>query len=124
MTMWITVDGVRRWPVAQVTAPGNLRFAKACREVGMTPDHLGTVLTSMDEDVSDDPVAATDRLFAFAVLVWASRVMAGEQVASVEAANDFAVDAWSLEDDDPQPELEPEPEADPTGGVADDAPTS
>jgi hypothetical protein len=113
--MWITVDGVRRWPVAQVTSLGNLRLAKACREVGLTPDRLGAVLVASDDLPEDDPMAATDRLVGMAVMVYASRVAAGEQVASVEAANDFPADARDIEDDDPQPD--PEPEPDPTGGA-------
>lgn len=107
MTQWIETEDGRRWEMRRPTELSNVQLARACREVGLSPDRLGAVLTDPD----DDPDAASDRLLAMAVVVYASRKLAGDDVRTVDDANDFPADGWTITDDEP-----PEPE-DPTGAA-------
>lgn len=103
MSQWIETSDGRRWELRRPTELTNMQLARACKEVGLAPDRLGAVLT----DPGDDPGAQADRLLAMGVVVYASRLLAGEKHASVEAANDFPSDGWDIVDDEPEEDVDP-----------------
>ena len=103
MPQWIETSDGRRWELRRPTELTNMQLARACKEVGLAPERLGQVLT----DPGDDPGAQADRLLAMSVVIYASRVLAGEHHASVEAANDFPSDGWDIVDDAPEEDVDP-----------------
>lgn len=99
MTKWIETTDGRRWPAKSPVSLGSFWLGQVCREVGMTPQRLG--------EVSDgDP----DWPLASAVTLFASRRLAGENVRTVEQANDdIPHEGWIIVDDEPEPEVAPDP---------------
>ena len=81
-----------------------LQLARACRELDITPARIEASLAPGAAD-------SADRLMGLAVLVWASRLAAGEQhptVASAVAGVPLADIDWVADE---------EPEPDPTSAV-------
>lgn len=81
-----------------------LQMAQACRELGTTPEAMGAAIRNDDE-------SSPDRLLALAIIVWASRVAAGEDhptVASAVAGVPMRDIDWQDDDEPDEPEEEPE----------------
>lgn len=79
-----------------------LQVARACRELDITPARIEAALTPGSAD-------SPDRWFALAVIVWASRLAAGEKhptVASAVAGVPLADIDW-VADEEEQPEPDP-----------------
>jgi len=110
MAQWIEVDDGRRW---EFVPPGRalnlLQVARACKEVGLDPERLGSALR--------DPDAGADRFLAMAVVIYAARWAAGERFATVAEANEGIPSAsWEIVDD--EPEVDEDPTGRPDGGDA------
>jgi hypothetical protein len=94
-----------------------LQLARACRELDITPARIEAAMM-LEDEVGE----SLDRLLALAVIIFASRLAAGEHhptVASAVAGVPLADIDWKQDD---EPEEEADPTQPPEGSGADGSP--